>query len=248
MLVACTPRAHPETKQIREPSAACGCPGSAPRLTSRLAYLAVDGEVVTYCPECVARSSVATEEVAAPWALGRPLRARGTRIPARGHAPRPCGRENPRGSLQSTTFRLLRGDVPKVVLSPDRPRHRLARRHGRRRPPLGSRRSALVRLVRIPLQARFVLLLTRLLGVVVMLTRLLGLQLAYEMEGGQIGVALGSNHLARPVRSNRRTRDHEIPLLRTNPGSARSADRILHTNCLTDSGIKEDLSWVWELA
>jgi len=50
-----------------------------------------------------------------------------------------------------------------------------------------------------------------------------------QWKGGKNGVALGSNHLARPVRRHWRTRDHEVPLLRADRGSAPGVDRILHT-------------------
>ena len=50
-----------------------------------------------------------------------------------------------------------------------------------------------------------------------------------QWKGGKNGVALGSNHLACPVRRHWRTRDHEVPLLRADRGSAPGVDRILHT-------------------
>jgi anti-sigma B factor antagonist len=50
-----------------------------------------------------------------------------------------------------------------------------------------------------------------------------------QWKGGKNGVALGSNHLARPVRRHWRTRDHEVPLLRADRGSAPGVDRSLHT-------------------
>lgn len=54
-----------------------------------------------------------------------------------------------------------------------------------------------------------------------------------QWKGGKGVVALGSNHLACPVRRHWRTRDHEVPLLRADRGSAPGVDRSLHTrNCL----------------
>jgi anti-anti-sigma factor len=50
-----------------------------------------------------------------------------------------------------------------------------------------------------------------------------------QWKGGKNGVALGANHLAGPVRRHWRTRDHEVPLLRADRGSAPGADRSLHT-------------------
>lgn len=49
------------------------------------------------------------------------------------------------------------------------------------------------------------------------------------VERREKAVALGSNHLACPVRRHWRTRDHEVPLLRADRGSAPGVDRSLHT-------------------
>src|SRR5713226_9381174 len=56
-----------------------------------------------------------------------------------------------------------------------------------------------------------------------------GSRVTRTQKGGKDGAPLGSNHPARLVRSHRRARDHEVPLLRAGRSCATGVDRILHS-------------------